>query len=326
MENSQPEGYKGALDITSGWMKMPQAVSFLSEWVQSALIKSAKPGLSSKEDELSGLSAHSDLRYWSILKYCLFSGYLHRNTSIHPSLMRSLAATISSTLTQDLILELNQVLKVLLTDYERPFRSNLDGWVSLVAAVLDLLNESVVRISSESSSIMILVNIVLDCFSRTLISHPNPRKLFQAIVARLLEPLLVLIGNSVDDKMLVPRDDKKIRIDTLSKVAEDIISNGLFHPAHVGGYYEVCAYLKGLKDTNFEKQAYGKKEASYHRMFFQKLDQLRIEGNYCALRGLGRLFKVYALKLKAQRAAITEDIFGVQGEGKPQTIETNTGI
>jgi hypothetical protein len=58
---------------------------------------------------------------------------------------------------------------------------------------------------------------------------------------------------------------------------------------------------------------------------FQKLSNLKKDGNLEALKGLGFLFKEYAFCLRAQRMALFEDVFGVRGQGKLQPDEDITG-
>lgn len=308
------------MESTSVWIRMPQVIGFLSEWVQSALIRSSKPGVSEANCDAP---AHLDSRYWSILKFCLLSGYLNHITGVSPSLMRPLTSCISLSLSEPLKLELIEVLPVLFTEYSRPFRSNLDSWVSLTSGALNLLRPDGRNFFVEDSSVVALVCAIVEGFSRTIATHPNPTKVFQSVVARLLEPLLMVIGDSISN------DDPSLL--RLVRAAEEIIENGIFHPAHVGGFLEVCIFLKGDVRTDEDTNANGKKSSearqrSYHRMFFQKLDELRKAGNFLVLIGLGRTFKIYAKRWKAQQVALTEDVYGVRGQGKPQLSNSISGI
>lgn len=303
----------GQSESTSAWIKMPQVIGFLSEWVQSALIQSSKPGASSCD-----APAHLDSRYWSILKFCLSSGYLHRITGVSPSLMRPLISCISVLLLEPLKLELIEVVSVLFTEYSRPFSSNLESWVSLTSGALILLRPEGRGIIVPDSSVVALVSAIVEGFSRTIASHPNPTKVFQLVVARLLEPLLVVIGDSISNENL--------SLLSVVRAAEEIIENGIFHPSHVGGFFEVCIFLKENGDTNVNKKKNSEvRQRSYHRTFFQKLEELRKAGNFLALVGLGRAFKVYAKRWKAQQVALSEDIYGVRGQGKSQLSESISG-
>lgn len=290
------ESTKSSEESTSAWIKMPQVVSSLSEWVQSALIRSSKPGASSDDPP-----AHLDSRYWSILKFCLLSGYLHHTS---PSLMRPLTACITVPLSEPLKLELIEVVTVLFTEYSQPYRSDLESWVSLTGAALNLLRPD----SRNDSSTVALVSAIVEGFSRTVAAHPNPTKVFQSVVARLLEPLLSVIGDSIssDTKALL----------RVVRAAEEIVENGIFHSSHVLGFFEVCVFLKGNAN----------KQRSYHRTFFQKLDELRKAGNFLVFTGLGRVFKIYAKRWKAQQVALSEDIYGVRGQGKSQLSDSISGI
>lgn len=310
----------GSSDSSAGFMKMPQFVGFISEWVQSSLIKSSKPGdTTAQQDEIR---AHLDTRYWAVLKFCLVSGFLHPFTSVSPTLLRSLTSAISVSPSQPLVEELILVVDVLFREFDRPFRSNLESWVTLTIAALRLL-----KLEEQSEPLRILVSLVVEGFSRTVATHPNPSKVFQVIIARLIEPLLQVVGESVSSSR-----SNSILENRVVFAAQEILGNGLFHPAHVGGYAEVCVFLRKRKEKNatVDPNSTGEKDSesrqrSYHRMFFQRLEEFRKAGNLVVLTGLGRVFKMYAQRLKAQRAALSEDIFGVRGQGKPQTAESTSG-
>lgn len=310
---------KNQTESASAWIKMPQVIGFLSEWVQTALIRSSKPGASSHPEEQSDVPAHLDPRYWSILKFCLLSRYLHHMTGVSPSLMRPLTSCISSPLSETLRLELTEVVSVLFTEYSRPFRSNLDSWVSLACGALNLLRPDGRNISVKEPSVVELVSAIVEGFSRTISSHPNPSKVFQSVVARLLEPLLLVIGDSISNE--------NQSLSRVVRAAEEIIENGIFHPSHVGGFFEVCMFLKGTSgDINSNgKKSSESRQRSYHRTFFQKLDELRKAGNLLVMVGLGRTFKIYAKRWKAQQVALSEDVYGVRGQGKPQLSESTAG-
>ena len=98
-------------------------------------------------------------------------------------------------------------------------------------------------------------------------AHPNPSKVFQVIIARLVEPLLQVVGESVSSR------SNSILEDRVVFAAQEILGNGLFHSAHVGGYSEVCVFLRKRKEkiSTVDANSTGKKDSesrqrSYHRM------------------------------------------------------------
>lgn len=191
--------------------------------------------------------------------------------------------------------------------------------MSLTSGALILLRPEGRGIVVPDSSVVALVSAIVVGFSRTIASHPNPTKVFQSVVARLLEPLLVVIGDSISNENL-----SLLRV---VKAAEEIIENGIFHPSHIGGFFEVCVFLKGNGDTNVGKNKNSEaRQRSYHRTFFQKLEELRKAGNFLVLVGLGRAFKIYAKRWKAQQIALSEDVYGVRGQGKSQLSDSIPGI
>ena len=68
-------------------------------------------------------------------------------------------------------------------------------------------------------------------------SSPNPRKVFQSIVDKMLESLLSLLGKFRFSGV----DDEKQKI---SGVIEDILKYRLFHQSHLEGNQNVCKLLK----------------------------------------------------------------------------------
>ena len=175
--------------------------------------------------------------YWAVLNFCLVSEFLHPFTSVSPTLMRSLTFAISVSPSQPLVEELLLVVDVLFHEVDRPFRSNLESWVTLTIAALNLL-----KLEEQSDSLRIFVSLVVEGFSRTVAAHPNPSKVFQVIIARLVEPLLQVVGESVSSRSNSILEDMEVF------VAQEILGNGLFHLAHVGGYSEVCVFLRKRKE------------------------------------------------------------------------------
>jgi hypothetical protein len=117
------------------------------------------------------------------------------------------------------------------------FRSNLESWVTLTIATLNLL-----KLEQQSDSLRIFVSLVVEGFSRTVVF-----KVFQVIIARLVEPLLQVVGESVSSR------SNSITEDRVVFAVQEILGNGLFHSAHVGGYSEVCVFLRKRKEKTSGK-------------------------------------------------------------------------
>jgi len=151
--------------------------------------------------------------------------------------MRSLTSAISASPSQPLVEELLLVVDVLFHEFDRPFRSNLESWVTLTIATLNLL-----KLEQQSDSLRIFVSLVVEGFSRTVVF-----KVFQVIIARLVEPLLQVVGESVSSR------SNSITEDRVVFAVQEILGNGLFHSAHVGGYSEVCVFLRKRKEKTSGK-------------------------------------------------------------------------
>ena len=87
------------------------------------------------------------------------------------------------------------MVDVLFHELDRPFRSNLESWVTLTIAALNTL-----KLEEQSDSLRIFVSLVVEGFFRTVAAHPNPSKVFEVIIARLVEPLLQVVGESANSR------------------------------------------------------------------------------------------------------------------------------
>jgi hypothetical protein len=67
------------------------------------------------------------------------------------------------------------------------------------------------------------------------------------------------------------------------KIAEDILSNGLFHPQHISGYFG----LKNLSKASIAKDVRG----SYHRHLFERFKGIKAESKAVLLAGFGYLLQ-----------------------------------
>ncbi|CAM6123331.1 unnamed protein product [Calypogeia fissa] len=261
-------------------MAMPQFVSFLSEWVQSAVLWSSKPQQLNKvnddperEEFHRGVPAHLDARYWAILKWCLSSGHLHKFASVSSSLMRPLnlyvfaiTETVGSLSDSDLdnpmkvrssaalTEESVQSVEVLLLANERSFRPDLDHWVSLASTALSKLAK-LKELNSNGrmkSPVTRLIVCILEGFARFVAIHPNRRKIFTSVTENLLESLLIAHGT-------VRKQCPQVSLNSLQSSSglhkllqsiDGILEKGLFHAAHVGSFQDVCTVLSGKGDLD----------------------------------------------------------------------------
>lgn len=300
-------------------MAMPQFVSFLSEWVQSAVLWSSKPQqltkINAKPDGEEGhrlVPAHLDPRYWAILRWCLASGHLHKFASVSPSLMRplnlyvtALTETVSSS--QCELEDSVRSVEVLLLANERSFRPDLDHWVSLASTAFSKLaglNELAIDSDGEMTSpVWRLTSCILEGFARFVLIHPNRRKVFTGLTENLLESLLIAHATLRNQS---PRFLCSSWLQRLLDTVEEILEKGVFHAAHVGSFQDVCTVLAGKLEVDIEPARTEKKRKrnnssrdaneneedkdthlSYHRLMLKKLESFRSRRIGSALMELG---------------------------------------
>lgn len=312
--------------------------------------------------------AHLDERYWAVLKWCLFSGIQLKAGFISLGIMQALSCVldeVSIVLSRDGLSSNNakktdldnrtrgftesffpvllDVVKLLLCAYEGSFRPKLDLWVSSAISCLKIASIICARMKSwdimftdGTSSLFQLTLFMCRGFVRFLKSSPNPRKVFQAVVEKLLESLLSLFADlsTAENRSMDPchAAEKK----ELLNAVEDILKYSLFHPSHIGGYLNVCRLSKqaaGLCNDavmkEMEEQSNSRKATfcpasflSYHKLLFQKLYHFVKEGKALALGSVAWIFKTYIQEFKAQEVFRLSTLLGVKSKQASKNLSS----
>jgi hypothetical protein len=80
------------------------------------------------------------------------------------------------------------------------------------------------------------------------------------------------------------------------KIVEDVLSNGLFHPQHLSGYFG----LGSLNKSSAAKDIKG----SYHRHLFQRFKEIKTENKAVLLAGFGYLLQLFVSRARNQRTTV----------------------
>lgn len=271
-------------------------VLFLSDWIQSVLIYDQNK----KSSELSDPCL--DFRCWAVLRFCVDSS----SVGVSPNLLRAVTRFATHALNDDtitgysvqLIDHASECLSVILASDSRVFYNvGVELWVSCAMEIVSLLRRIVSDDKQRACSTVPLSKmsrLVVEHFSSFLRFHPNPKNVFRIFVDRLLEPLLEFLV------LLHLRDDtgKNEDVGSLVKMIEEVLSNGLFHPAHISGF----SSLRGSSLQQEVRESKGINE-SYHRHFFRRLEKIIAEKKAMALGGLGYLLRMFVSRVKAQKSA-----------------------
>ncbi|KAK9102993.1 hypothetical protein Sjap_020247 [Stephania japonica] len=299
-------------------LSVSRLILFLNEWIQSLLISPDKKiWVERRKMWSSGLmEACLDFRCWEVFKFCLersvalsvplkfSSNILQAFSCIAVDALSILSSEGSHLVCEEF--ELYRILpdcvSILFSSHDMVLNANMDQWASLVGAVLVLVQKVYsVEVTGENSLHLLLhfSYLVLEPFANFLRAHPSPKNIFPLFVDKLLEQILRTLAGMCSEAEV----GSSVWTRKISKAVEDILLNGLFHPAHVDGFlstHSMEKYIETAKTDKFNSKAVIK---SYHRHFFQKLENLitQGQGNISLLDGAGELFRLFIVRVKKQK-------------------------
>ncbi|GLU02785.1 hypothetical protein SLE2022_200200 [Rubroshorea leprosula] len=304
----------GGVDEDYETVKTSRLVVFLNDWIQSLLIA---PEKKVKVDGI--VEACLDLRCWQIFKFCLEeSSRLHVSLNFSRNLLRAIsyiagnvASLLSNTISSskesmfgDEEFELYSVVldcvSLLFSSQSGLSNENLDLWVSTTVAVIEMVHKVYIE-NLEGGKIGAFVLqfscLVLEPFAKFLKVHPTRKNGFHDFVDKLLEPLLHLL--SVLHGKIEENNPGWTR--NLLKLVEEVLSHGLFHPAHIDGFLGLRSIEKyaGSEDGKVKNLKVVIK--SYHRHLFDKLGSIVAEKRVVALDSTGELFSLFVDRVKTQK-------------------------
>uniref|UniRef100_A0A803LGJ9 Nucleolar 27S pre-rRNA processing Urb2/Npa2 C-terminal domain-containing protein n=1 Tax=Chenopodium quinoa TaxID=63459 RepID=A0A803LGJ9_CHEQI len=315
----------------SNTLSISRLIERISDRIQSLLITSAKK-IRAGEKESEGPHFFMDCRCWEILKFCLKeSERLHVSLRLSRDLLRVISCVAKSvlhsfniadadvmepTFTNVEMILFNTIidcLKLIFSSNCRLLNENLDLWAVAVSSVLELVIRMYDDISQDSGVRNLITEfscLVLEPFSKFLRLHPCRKNGFRDFVDKLLESLLHLLG-LLHDQI---RDRSPALVKNLVKLAEEILSYGLFHSIHLDEYLSLNVTDRySSADQKLESARTAIK--SYHRHLFDKVENLVSERKIQALSGIGELFRLFVISVKKLKR-------DSQDSGSLRTIET----
>ncbi|XP_051182736.1 uncharacterized protein [Lolium perenne] len=279
-------------------VKLLRMVSFIGNWVQSILIL---PESSKRVSE--PFDPVLDYRCWVILRFCIEK---KPSVSISLNLLKPLGRVAKDGLSRvqlgasfdgcesSLLFErvLDCVSFLFSSNTRAFFNAGVDLWTSCVIEAIHLVQKVSPNDKSGCAVLQDLGNCLLEQFSSFLRFHANPKNLFRPFVDKILDPLLELLvllnsqANSIEHK----------QAGTTLKIAEEILSNGLFHPQHLSGYFG----LKNLNKAPIAKDVRG----SYHRHLFERFKGIKAESKAVLLAGFGYLLQLFVSRARNQSTSL----------------------
>ncbi|CAA0807674.1 Unknown protein [Striga hermonthica] len=296
-------------------MDTSRTIVFVNNWVQSVLISSSKK-VRLEEDEPGFETSGSflDYRCWKILHFCLEES---KNCGVPLTCSKDFLRVIYS-IAVDALHSVNdmpvcpnriQLYDIVLDCISLVFsfhggvaKENLDLWIMLLEKVLELvLNVVTDKLERELGNFVMQLSCYLfDPFAKFLRVHPTRKTGFQNFIDKLLEPLLHLLHVLHFSACAVNGG----WITKLSKLVEEVLAQGLFHPTHIDGFLSLqsTARYKNFSDAAVKDEKFVNK--SYHRHLFDKLEKVLDKKNGLALVGLGDLLHLFVTCATRHKGAL----------------------
>ncbi|KAK3148065.1 hypothetical protein QOZ80_3BG0290160 [Eleusine coracana subsp. coracana] len=278
-------------------IQLSRLISFIGNWVQSIL---NFPENSKKMPQ--PFDPALDSGCWVILKVCIEK---KPSISISLNLLKSLSRVARHSLSRvdsneshadnesfELFERVLDCISLLFCSNTRAFfNAGVDLWASCVIEVINLAQKVSINERNCCPVLRNLAACLLGQFSSFLRFYANPKNIFHAFVEKILEPLLellVLLNSQV-------KSNKYTQAGEILKIVEDVLSNALFHPQHLSGYFG----LKSLTKTSAAKDIKG----SYHRHLFERFKGIKAENKAVLLAGFGYLLQLFVSRVRNQKTA-----------------------
>ncbi|KAJ3673711.1 hypothetical protein LUZ60_005703 [Juncus effusus] len=268
-------------------VSLSRLISFLSNWIQPVLISSEKNNKSSEEL----FDPCFDPKSWEILKFCVDK---KPSVSISPNLLKPITRIVKHALIQSeigpLFERFSECISLIITSNSRAFyNAGVDLWINSAIEATNLAHKFILK---ENETVLGFSVLFLEHFSTFLRFYPNPKNIFRVFVDRLLNLLLELLVLLHSKENQENKKSEKVQI--FLRVFEGILSNGLFHPVHMSGFFT----LKNTELNNDSREI----KASYHKHLFQRFKGIKSENKAVIMAGFGYLFRLFLdrTKLKNQ--------------------------
>ncbi|TVU48030.1 hypothetical protein EJB05_07651 [Eragrostis curvula] len=278
-------------------IQLSRLVSFIGNWVQSIFNFSEN-----SKKTAQPFDPALDSRCWVILRVCIEK---KPSISISLNLLKSLSRVARHGLSRvdsnescadnesfELFEQVLGCISLLFSSNTRTFfNAGVDLWASCGIEVINLAQKVSANERNGCPVLRKLANCLLGQFSSFLRFYANPKNIFHAFAEKVLQPLLellVLLNSQANS-------NKHTQAGAMLKVVEDVLSNGLFHPQHLSGYFG----LKSLTQTSAAKDIKG----SYHRHLFERFKGIK-ENKAVLLAGFGYLLQLFVNRVKSQKTAL----------------------
>ncbi|ESQ54198.1 hypothetical protein EUTSA_v10024190mg [Eutrema salsugineum] len=280
-------------------VKTSRLIIYLSEWIQK---------LFASNEEVKADNC-LDFRCWEILTFCLNqSSILHVSIHLSSYLLKAIgfaAENLLSALNMPLSSEVNyrsgqgfevyssmvDCVGLLFSSKSGMSKENLGLWISSVEPVLKLTHKVLaenIKDSLADAFVLKFSCLVLEPFSKFLMTHPTNTDRFKKFLDKLFVPLLAVLG------LLNLSEDKNSGLEiTLLKLIQEILSLGLFHSVHIDGFLVLGGAERCLQESREKK--------SYQWHFIFKFEDMLLMKMELELSCIGSLFRLFINRVMKQQ-------------------------
>ncbi|PSS21720.1 4-hydroxythreonine-4-phosphate dehydrogenase [Actinidia chinensis var. chinensis] len=316
--SEEGDGSTEGLEVVS----ISRVMVFLNNWVQSLLISSEKKiRAEGYKIQTEIVGSCLDYRCWEIFKYCLEESLkLHVSLSFSRDFLRVIHCIARDALSRlngvsshskemvlngenlDLYSIVIGCVSLVFSSHGGVSNENLDLWILTADSVFELVQknfDSILDGGKKDVFVLQFSCVVIEPFAKFLRIHPTRKNGFRDFIDKLLKPLLHLLDAL---HLYVHRSDSDW-IRNLLKFIEEVVSHGLFHPAHMDGFLSLQSTGKYMTFEDGKPRDLNIIIKSYHRLLFDKLEMVLAGKSVLALRGVGELFRLFVNCVKNQKAA-----------------------
>ncbi|XP_039174237.1 uncharacterized protein LOC104455509 [Eucalyptus grandis] len=299
-------------------VKLSRVIVFLSDWIQSLLISSAKKvKLDGEQHDV--VKACLDARCWEIFKFCLEkSSRLQIPLNFSQKLLQPIQFIARHVLFRlndspmhaeesfltdegfELFNLMVDCVSLLYGSHNVTSNESLEQWISTVHTVIELVNRIFTEsLDSRKAGVLVLQFscFVLGPFAKFLRIHPTRKSGFSDFVHKLLEPLLQLFGHLRGN-----RNNPGLTGNLLRSV-DEVLSNGVFHPIHIEGFLTLHSSDKYVTAGEGKSKDSKIIIMSYHRHLFEELEKIMTSKKMLALKGVSKLFHLLVKQVRKLRGA-----------------------
>lgn len=328
VDSREKEG-RNDVDEDHETVNISRSLVFLNDWVQSLLVSPEK-----KVKVDGNVEVCLDFRCWRVFEFCLKESLkLHVSLSFSRNLLRAIGYIARNVLSlvsdkslssneSDFVGEGFELYGVVLNCVSLLFsfqsglsNENLELWVSIIDVVLQLVHKIYAE-NLDGGNVgafsLRFSCVVLEPFAKFLRIHPTRKNGFRDFVDKLLEPLLLLL----DVLHSRVNENNFGWTQNLLKLVEEVLSNGLFHPAHIDGFLGLRSVEKYAGSLDGKAKDSKVVIKSYHRHLFDKLESIIKGKKDIALSGIGQLFHLFVDRVKKQKGASGTGTTGKNGVSK----------